>query len=245
MKKIILSIAILSGFLILSCDNNEILQDSNSITKNSDALQRQSSMIGDVESMYIEGLGNEGCGNNILIFSTWDKYWATIEELDEMIESECDAFDATVPNNVTDDEYDALALAAGFDEDNALIKFEQDLDFCSLRSKINTLENAWLDLQGDGVWDANADPDNHFIDDETERTLLSYNAEVIIGDSKRGYVYYKFLNDTGDWIEVHNMDLEAIAQVSQGNIPVDNPNVVVVKPQASGNSCKDKVKEVS
>jgi hypothetical protein len=246
MKKIILSISILSGFLIVSCDKNEISQDANSNTINSNELQKQSSIISGVESMYINGLGNAGCANNILIFPTWNKYYATIDQLDQMIENECNAFDATVPNNTSDDQYDALALAAGFDEDNVLIKFEKDLDFCSLRRKIETLENAWLDLQGDGVWNANADPDNHFIDDDTERALLSYNAEVIIGDKKRGYVYYKFLDDVGNWIEVKNFDLNAISLVSQGSIPSNNPNVVISKPPlASSYSCKEKVKEVS
>lgn len=115
------------------------------------------------------------CENNILIFPTWEKYWETIELLDQMIEDDCDSFDATVPNNITDDQYDALADAAGFDEDNVLRNFEEDLAFCSLRRKIESLENDWLDQQGDGQWDINADPDNHFIDDETERTLLSQN----------------------------------------------------------------------
>ena len=59
-------------------------------------------------------------------------------------------------------------------------KFEEDLEFCSLRRKIESLENDWLDQQGDGQWDINADPDNHFIDDETERAILSQNKEINI-----------------------------------------------------------------
>ncbi|MBS4041666.1 MAG: hypothetical protein KGZ81_13845, partial [Flavobacteriales bacterium] len=210
MKRILLNFSILLGLVVVSCDNADLSQEQNAKNDNS-LMQRQSTMFSYIESTQI----NNGvdCENNILIFPTWEKYWETIEVLDQMIENDCDSFDATVPNNITDDQYDALADAAGFDEDNVLRKFEEDLAFCSLRRKIESLENDWLDQQGDGQWDINADPDNHFIDDETERTLLSQNAEVIIGSKERGYVYYKFIDDEGNWIEVHNNDSQAILQV--------------------------------
>ena len=244
MKRILLNFSILLGFVVVSCDNADLSQEQTAKNDNS-LMQRQSSMFSYIESTQI----NNGvdCENNILIFPTWEKYWETIEVLDQMIENDCNSFDATVPNSITDDQYDALADAAGFDEDNVLRKFEEDLAFCSLRRKIEILENDWLDQQGDGQWDINADPDNHFIDDETERTLLSQNVEVIIGDKKNGYVYYKFIDDEGSWIEVHNNDTQAISQVSQGIIPTNNSNVVVVKPKEENNSgtCKSKVKEVA
>ena len=248
MKTKILSLSILLGLALISCENADLSQEQN-VENNKSSMQRQGSMFSYIESMQI----NNGvhCENNILIFPSWEKYWETIEKLDQMIEEDCDAFDTNVSNNVSDDQYDALAEAAGFDEDNVLRKFEEDLTFCSLRQKIESLENEWLDQQGDGQWDINTDPDNHFIDDETERTLLSQYAEVIIGDKERGYVYYKFIDDEGNWIEVHNNDLNVISQIAQqinqGNIPTNNPNVTVVTPKRDkqiGYSCKDKVKEV-
>lgn len=249
MKKQLLKVSIFIGLMVTSCNNGDLSKENNSKNNNASFAQRQSSMFDYVESIQIDN-GVE-CENNILIFPTWDKYRGTIDQLDQMIENECDAFDATVPNNITDDQYDALAEAAGFDEDNILRKFEEDLIFCSLRQKLEIEENTWLDQQGDGQWNADEDPDNHFIDDETERTLLSHHAEVVIGDRKKGYVYYKFIDDEGNWIEVHNNDLDVISQISQqinqGNIPTNNPNVVVVTPkkdEAGNYSCKDKVKEV-
>lgn len=245
MKNKILKFTIILGLIVVSCDKADLSQEKN-VQNDISILQRQSSMFDYIESTHIDN--GVDCENNILIFPTWDKYWETIEELDGMIENDCDAFDATVPNGTSDDDYDALADAAGFDEDNVLRNFEEDLAFCSLRRKIESLESNWLDQQGDGEWDVNADPDNHFIDDETERALLSYNAEVIIGNKKDGYVYYKFIDDEGNWIEVHNSDSNAISQVSQGHIPTNNPNVVVVEPkrdEQSSYSCKDKVKEVT
>lgn len=248
MKKTFLTFSILFGLLIVSCEKADLSQEQNA-NNDSSLMQKQSSMFNYIESIQINN-GVE-CENNILIFPTWDKYWGTIDQLDVMIDADCDSFDATVPNNITDDQYDALADAAGFDEDNVLRKFEEDLAFCSLRRKIESLENDWLDQQGDGQWNADEDPDNHFIDDETERTLLSENAEVIIGDKKRGYTYYKFIDDEGNWIEVNNSDLNVISeianQINNGIIPTNNPNVTVVTPKRDnkgGYSCKDKVKEV-
>jgi hypothetical protein len=248
MKKLITYqlIAMAIGSIIMySCSSENTVSKEQNSKDNFSSLQKQSSIFGYVESTQIDNGVN--CKNNILIFPTWDKYWETIEKLDLMIENDCDAFDATLPDNISEDEYNTLADAAGFDEDNILRKFEDDLDFCSLRQKIESLETEWLSQQGDGEWDANADPDNHFIDDETERSLLSCNAEVIIGNKRDGYVYYKFIDDEGNWIEVHNSDSNSISQVSQGNIPANNPNVVVVAPtkeEQSSYKCKDKVKEV-
>ena len=147
MKKILLNFSILAGLMVVSCENLDVSQEQ--IANNDVSLiQKQSSMFSYIESTQINN-GVE-CENNILIFPTWDKYWGTIDQLDVMIDADCDAFDTTVPNNVTDDQYDALADASSFDEDNVLRKFEEDLEFCSLRRKIESQEAAWLDLQGDG-----------------------------------------------------------------------------------------------
>jgi hypothetical protein len=244
MKKIILSLSFLAGLVLVSCESADQSQEQNANNDNSlMRRQRQSSMFNYIQSTRIESDVN--CENNILIFPSWRHYWETIDRLDQMVDRDCEAFDSTVPNNISEDRYDILADAAGFDEDNVLRRFETDLAFCSLRSKIESLETAWLDRQGDREWDANSDPDNHFIDDQTERTLLSPNAEVIVGDERRGYVYYKFLDDEGSRIEVLNNDRDAISQVSRGRIPTGNPNVVVVRPEkeSDSNKCKRKVTE--
>lgn len=246
MKKIFYGVSMLAGLALASCEEAEVSSGENAGFESSLA-QKQGTIFTYIESKHIEN--GVDCDNNILIFPSWALYNQTIDQLDDMTETYCDNFDAAVPNNISDDEYDALAAASNFDEDNILRKLEEDLAFCSLRRKIENEEAIWLDAQGDGAWDANADPDNHFIDEESERTLLSYRAEVIIGDKKKGFVYYRFLNDEGSWIEVHNDDTAAMSQVSQGNVPVNNPNVVIVKPSKAdaGNTtsgCKNKVKEV-
>lgn len=241
MKKNILNFSLFVGLFFISCEN---INNSKQETAK-DIQKRQSSIFSYIDSFHID---NEiGCENNILIFPSWQKYDETIDSLDDMIDAQCDEFDATVPANITDDEYDALASAANFDEDNVLIKFEDDLAFCSLRCKISKEEDIWLENQGDGEWNPNEDPDNHFIDDETERTLLSERAEVLIGDKKNGYTYYKFLDDSGNMISVINGDLVAMSQVSNGTIPTGNPNVIIITPRKTETgtiNCKVDLKEV-
>lgn len=243
-RKLILFLV--GSIAFLSCDSPDLLQEQD--VKNGVSLtrkQRQSSMFSYIESIKIDN--SIDCESNILIFPSWEKLWETADKLDEMIDDECNVFDATVPDSLTDEEYDILAYTAGFDEDNVLVKFENDLGFCSLRKKVEVLENRWLELQGDEDWNINEDPDNHFIYDETERALFSINNEVIIGEKKTGYVYYKLI-DNFKWIEVHNWDLEAIIQVRRGFIPTNNPNIIVRKIKVnkdlqSSAECKTHIKK--
>ena len=81
MKRIILNFAILTGLVVASCDNADLSQKQND--KNDNLLmQRQSSMFSYIQSTHI----NNGvdCEKNILIFPTWEKYWETIDILDQM-----------------------------------------------------------------------------------------------------------------------------------------------------------------
>lgn len=82
MKRILLNFSILLGFVVVSCDNADLSQEQTAKNDNS-LMQRQSSMFSYIESTQI----NNGvdCKNNILIFPTWEKYWETIEVLDQMI----------------------------------------------------------------------------------------------------------------------------------------------------------------
>ena len=222
MKKKFLAPIVLATCMI-SCDTQDVFQEQKIQETPSDISKVQSNIFDYISSTRLNN--DSECKNDILIFPSWEKYFETIDRLDEMIEEDCDKFDASIPLNITDDEYDTLADAAGFDEDNILRKFEEDLLFCSLRTKIEKLENEWLDQQGDGAWNTSEDPDNHFIEDETERSLLSINSEVIIGESPEEYIYYKRLDDF-KWIEVHNWDIAAISQISEGYSVKLNQNVL-------------------
>jgi hypothetical protein len=246
MKNNILKIVFLLTLSFNSCDKAELTQDE--ITKanktSSQEAMRQSSMFDYIESINVDNGLNTECENNILIFPSWEKYHLTIEKLDELTENYCDAFDANVPANISDEEYDALCESAGFDEDNILRQFEEDLAFCSLRQKIEAEETAWLDLQGDGDWNADEDPDNDFIDEESERALLSHGHEVIIGSKERGYTIYKFYDDMGSYITINGLNLETLNAINNGTPASSLPNVTTYTPPRPNGKCKDKVKEV-
>lgn len=190
-------------------------------------MERPSSLYDDIESTYINNGLNTTCENNILIFPNWDTYYLTIDKLDDAIDNHCDAFEQSANPNLTDEEYEAYSESIGFDEDQPLRKFEEDLEFCSLWHKLYDNETFWLSQQTDDDWNIDEDPDSYFIDEETERVLLSTANEVMIGTRKDGYIIYKFF----DWgyIEIHNNDTVALAQINTtGIIPRNNSNVIVV-----------------
>lgn len=245
MKKNVLKIAFLLTLSFNSCDKAELTQ--NEITQanktSSQETMRQSSMFNYIESINVNNGLNTECENNILIFPSWEKYHLTIEKLDELTEIYCNAFDANIPADISDEEYDALCESAGFDEDNILRQFEEDLAFCSLRQKINVAEDAWLDTQSETGPFVGDDPDDDFIDDETERALLNEGHEVIIGDRKKGYVIYKFIDDLGNFYQINNMDLEVLQSINHGEVPVGNSNLVINSPKPSNAECKKEVKE--
>lgn len=218
--------------ILCSCENPNLNQEDN-FNKNSLA-QRTSSFFENVEAIHINnGLGS-GCENNILVFPSWEDFRIIVDKLDDMVELHCDDFEFSSDPNLTDEEYEALCESLGFDEDMPLIKFEDDLKFCSLRKLIFDRETDWLSQQGDGEWDSNSDPDNHFID-EIERTLFNEGVEVIIGNRNDGYILYKFY--TWGHVEIHNEDYSALQGINQtGHIPNNNPNVVVVEDKREDNN---------
>lgn len=221
MKKILI---LAFGFLF-ACDSNEAIKETNKKDENS-TMQRQSSLYENVESTFIENGLRSSCENNILVFPDWETYYITIEKLDEAVDNHCDNFEFSTNPNMSDEDYEAYAESIGFDEDEPLREFESDLNFCSLWHKIFDMETNWLAQQGDGVWNENQDPDNHFIDEETERVLLNEGAEVMIGTEKTGYIIYKFY----DWgyIEIHNNDIIALQEINlTGNIPSNNSNIKI------------------
>ncbi|STA51378.1 Uncharacterised protein [Chryseobacterium carnipullorum] len=169
----------------------------------------ESSMIGGVKSVNFDNGISTNCDNNILIFPTLQAYGDAIIKLDQLIDDHNDAFDQQTIN-MTDEQADDYADTTGFDENEPLTKFEDELKFCSLRKEIETQEAQWLAQQTDGAWNISASPDDHFIDDETERALLSLGSEFIVGDCRTGYTLYKRY----DWGYV-SFPLNDPSQVSQ------------------------------
>ena len=243
MKKVILSFATFVMICFTSCSESKI---ENDISNDDSSIARNAQVEGiDVESIHINN-GIESCEMNLLVFNSWDDYHKMIEVLDNQIDLELDAFDTSIgAAQLSDDDYNAKCEALGFDEDNVLRRFEDELGFCSLRKKIENEENAWLDQQGPGDLNMNLDPDNHFIDDETERTLLNEQVQVGIRDKRGEIVIYHLNDDEGNYVEIYNMDEVALQQVTTGQIVQGNPNVVnvVVRPENQVENCKNNVTE--
>ncbi|WP_153391500.1 hypothetical protein [Chryseobacterium vaccae] len=230
----------------------------------------ESTIIPGVKAVNLENGISTTCHNNILIFPTLQDYENSILKLDQMIDAHNDDFDQQTAS-MTDVEADDYADEVGFNEDLPLLKFEEELGFCSLRQHIETIEDEWLSQQGDGPWNLDFNPDSHYIDDETERALLSVGSEFIIGNCKSGYTYYKKF----DWgtVEIEINDLNSLstviaalnnivsptningatlAQVTELINASDTPNKVSIKDigavvgvigQQPGSECKDNNKE--
>lgn len=211
MKKLPLKLLLLfSVFFIFSSCDDEVFEDSplNSTELNSkeessktvsticDMVENQgitSTYFPEIRSITLPFSGGMGLAKNILVLPDIPYFYSTVEDLDLMIENHNDAFDILTVG-MTSEQADDYADATGFNEDQPLVDFETQLNFNSLRKKIETQYNIWLNLQGD-VFDYTTDPDNHFIEDETERTLLGVRADIIIGDCRNGFTYYRFY----DW----------------------------------------------
>ena len=266
MKKSLKLIIVSLVLTFISCEKTDLTQNEENTTASKAGTPPASVGYTDVKSWYIDNGISNSCNKNILVFPSWDRYHQVIDYLDQQTEIYCDAFDATIPAGTTDEQYDYIAdnlQPVPFDEDRKLFQFENNFSFCSLRKKIITLEEAWLNVQGDGFWDVNADPDNHFIDDDTERALLNEGVEVIIGpisDRPTTYTLYKFNADgsyysiplitvsTTDNTITNTSVLTALTQINNGTyIAGSNPAVkynppVVIPPTPN---CKTNIKEIN
>lgn len=226
-----------------------------------------STVIPGIKAVNLDNNLTTSCQNNILIFPTLQDYETAIVKLDQQIEDYNDAFDQQTAG-MTDTEADDYAESVGFNENQRLIDFEKELKFCSLRQHLAELDDAWLDQQGDGAWDLNTSPDEYYIDDETERALLSLGSEFIVGDCKNGYTLYKRydwgyasfpINDIGTATDILtalnsitnptqqpiNIGGATQAQVSQAAEPYKDSgiNVVATVPAPQGGYCHSEIKE--
>lgn len=221
MKKMSLILVLLT-ICLFSCNKDEIIS-----AENNNQTLIKSNIIDNVYSMRIDNGIVNSSKNNILVFPDFNSYLEAIDKLEE-INSKNNSFNRDLNNN----------------EDQLLIDFENELNFTSLRLKINKEEEEWLKTQDFNNFDFENDPDNHMILNETERALLNEVGEVIIGNNKKDFIIYKFMKD-GTIITIENFDLETLSNLNtNGYIPFENPNIktnvssrsVICKTQASTNT---------
>lgn len=209
MKNLLMKFMLIFSALVFftSCEE-EILEDSQiHITESNENSKTVSQMCNiyqsqSITSTYFDEIRSvnlpftgisSSLGKNILVLPDITYFYSTVDQLDLMIESHNDAFDILTAG-MTAEQADDYTDTSGFNEDQPVVDFENQLQFSSLRKIIENQYNTWLNLQGD-VFDYTTDPDNHFIEDETERALLGTRADVILGNCRIGFIYYRFF----DW----------------------------------------------
>src|SRR5690606_8348760 len=111
----------------------------------------------------------------------WKLFTSTVSSL----QTDCDSWDSAflaMNSSLTDDQLDSLEEQIGYNDDQPLVDFESEFSgFFSLRKDIDQKEDVFLaSSNSDKI---NLDPDNHFVADEVERTLLNSKAEVKVGDT--------------------------------------------------------------
>lgn len=150
-----------------------------------------------------------------LSFETLEDFQKTYDSLEQSLESNAQYIKSKVGIVTDEDQIDAKFAQYNLDEFKPLIDFENQYNFTSLRKHLQQAEKNWLAIQGDVVDDN--DPDNHFIIDETLRTLLNENSEVMIaGNIIR-------LEDWGE-IEILNQDLSAYYKQYSSSDPDSGEN---------------------
>ncbi|MCH8535419.1 MAG: hypothetical protein LAT51_10155 [Flavobacteriaceae bacterium] len=183
LNKILLAI---TAIIMFSCaDDIEIQENSNT---NELTTFSQNPTYMDVEAIYIDNGTPQNCEFNMLVFQDESHYIDILETLEELYEDYEDAF-VNQYDHLDDDELEDLEDQIGHEEYAALIEFENQLNFCSLRRLIAKMQADWLDQQGYNS-DFSGSPEETYleIDDEFESTVLNEQGEVIVG--RNLYKYY-------------------------------------------------------
>ncbi|MDX2304392.1 MAG: hypothetical protein NW226_16420 [Microscillaceae bacterium] len=107
-----------------------------------------------------------------------------IQQALDYLESEYETWNDSFESqwvHLNDNDYNAKADQLSFDEDRPLKNFETSFGHSSLRAKIETQINAWLNNTS---LDPNTDPENKTgFDDEFLRTLVNDKSEIQVGNS--------------------------------------------------------------
>lgn len=164
--------------------------------------------------------------NGMLVFPSMEVFNTVLSELESDRLEDIVGFNETW-GHLSEEEYNAKIEELGFNEDQALVAWENNYGFASLRKKISNDEAQWLAAGGE---DFDNDPDNHFIVDGVFRTLLNENLEIQIGESI-------YLMEANRSIEITNADYETLVAIQRGADPTSFPNVKVQDFSAQRDVC--------
>lgn len=210
--------ALLLSAGLYSCNNDDVAEVAEQTTETPVANRSFESAV---SSMHIDNGLPTVSTNNILVFESRELLESVFNQMINDYDQYNENLDQQIPEDLTDDDLENYIVENNLDENNTLNNFENNLNFKSLRQIINEKEAIWLETQGE-VWDINTDPDNHFIVSDFERTLLNEGSELIIKDSERRPVIFKYF----EWghIEISDLNTEILKEINQGNI--NNPQVL-------------------
>ncbi|MEM1319643.1 MAG: hypothetical protein AAGG75_05265 [Bacteroidota bacterium] len=156
------------------------------------------------------------CG--MLSFQNMDIFQSTLTDLETQTDIWEDDF-VEANSHMTDEELNLFEEESGYSDEQAMIDFESQYDYQSLRSVLRAQEEVWLDNE---VLDEENDPNDHFIIDDYVQTLLNSEEEVMIEGS-----IYKFL-ESGAYYEITDGDCQTLAGIKDGSIdPANAPNVII------------------
>jgi len=184
MKKIIITIAFIVFIfvVIISCKKGRNDQADNSYLSNKHTGVRLVTLSNGSKTTY-----------TMLEFGSINIYETTFAGLKADMDNYWDAF-ITENERLNEDELNAKADSIGFNEQQPLIDFENNLNFTnSMRFVFTEHENAWL--YNDSL-DPATNPSNTYVFSHEEMAMLNNNGEVKIGDSililsKKGFILIK------------------------------------------------------
>lgn len=191
-----LTLAVLGAFAVSSCEKRK------TNAKESEFQFDTNSQIvySNIQNLNIASLrGDSGC-EEILVFETMDDFKHTMNELERQCEAYDDAFVAHFDDLDEEELYDK-EQELNYSEFKPNTDFESYFGFASSNADYLVAEAQYLE-QGD-LNEAD-DPDNHFIGEPEERSLLNACNEVMINDT-----IYK-LNENG-YFEISDGDFGKLA----------------------------------
>jgi hypothetical protein len=124
--------------------------------------------------------------DSVLMFTDRVHFLDCADCLDKLYEKYNDDYESLYPN-ATASELDSMDLQTNFNEWLPMIQFEQSLSFMSLRNRVATESDTWLNATPANLIDFTQNPDRLCpIIDEATRTLYNVNGFVKIGDLVEG-----------------------------------------------------------
>lgn len=126
-----------------------------------------------------KGFSGKKGSSNILVFSNFEVFEHTINELEKQVD-ELDSAFINFYKNLDIDDLNQVEEENGFNENQPIFDFGIYFNFNSLYNKIAIEELEWLN---DTILDLENDPDNHFVNAHGLRAVLNTDCEVQIGKS--------------------------------------------------------------